>query len=113
MIATTHSYFYPPIYLVAAGILLFLFFCTRNRKLELLIGLAILLIAAFGFTHYSYGEDVRDANGKLLTTSSKANKVEIVREAGTGRITETRQTSGTVTTVRDANGRILRTERRK
>lgn len=108
------SEFYLSVYLGLAVILLILFFCTRNLAIELAIGFALIFIAIFAMADCTaHGEDVRDPNGKLITRSETSGRVETVRDAGTGKITEQRQTTNGTTTVRDGNGKILRTEKKK
>lgn len=108
------STFYSPIYLGMSVILLILFFFTRNWKIETLIGVALILLFVFALLDYTaHGEDVRDANGKLITRSVQDGRHETVRDAGTGRIIENRQTNNGTTTVRDGNGKIIRTEKKK
>lgn len=74
--------------------------------------MAVLVASLLLLPMTAAAEDVRDASGKLVTTSTKNGKTETVRSAGTGAIKETKQTTGNVTTVRDAAGRIIRTERK-
>lgn len=105
--------FYPPIYLGILFILVVLFFCTRDRRVErLIIGAFIFIVlCALADMAAHAGEVVRDASGKIITRSSTAGRVETVRDAS-GRLLETRAARQGVTTVRDANGKILRTERK-
>ncbi len=106
-----NSAFHPSIYLGCFAIVLVLFFCALRLE-KLTLG-ALLLILLFAIADCAaHGEDVRDANGKLITRSVKAHGFETVRDAATGRIREVRETRGRVTTVRDASGKILRTERK-
>ncbi len=60
----------------------------------------------------SADEVKRDANGNIITITTKnPGGSETVRD-GTGKIVEQRTTNGNTVTVRDANGKIIRTEKK-
>lgn len=106
--------FYPPIYCACLAILIVIFLCVRNRRVELLILFAFILVCIFAtldmVAHGGEPGIVRDASGKIITRSTVAGRTETVRDAN-GKITEVRDTRNGLTTVRDASGKILRTER--
>lgn len=105
--------FHPSIYIACFVILLITFWFVRTMAMErLTLGalVAILIFAALDMM--AHAKDVRDASGKLVTRSVKAHGFETVREASTGTIKEVRETRSGVTTVRDPNGKVIRTERK-
>lgn len=105
--------FHPVIYLGCFVILIAVFFCVQTARLERLTLAARALILIFAVLDAAaHAEDVRDASGKPLTRSVRGYGFETVRDAGTGKVKEVKETRGRVTTVRDPSGKVLRTERR-